>query len=377
MRRAISSGQIRSMCKSGGATVRVQQLQALEAADFKSLGVGGHHELLAELQRRVFASRTLPPEMFDTLGIRHVKGVLLHGPPGTGKTLLARNVAKLLSARPPKLVNGPEIFRSWVGESENNIRDLFKAAQTDFRRLKERSPLHVIIFDEIDAICRARGGGAGGDSSNAAVFDSVVSQVLTMLDGLSSSSNVLVIGITNRPELLDPALLRPGRLEVHLEVGLPTEPERLEILELHCAKLQGSGYLTADLPSAAVLTEHFTGAEIESVVLDATSRALAHAREASGGDTAAIEAHFAVSAEHLTAAIAACEPVHGKETSWLERSPECFPRSSPLECVLYCSVCVCVTAPGVQLLRVSKDWANKALPACLLHMKLGVALRLR
>jgi len=230
-----------------------------------------------------------------------------------------RSIAQLLSARPPKLVNGPEIFRSWVGESENNIRELFKAAQDDARRLKERSPLHVIIFDEIDAICRSRGRDTGGESNNAAVFDSVVSQVLTMLDGLASSSNVLVIGITNRPELLDPALLRPGRLEVHLEVGLPSVAERLEILQLHSLGLREANYMRADLEALAAQTDYFTGAELESVILNATSIALECAQQDGRKD---LEESFCVTDDHLQHALLACEPVQGKELAWLSERPE-------------------------------------------------------
>eukprot|EP00658_Telonema_sp_P-2_P057069 TRINITY_DN45533_c0_g1_i1.p1 TRINITY_DN45533_c0_g1~~TRINITY_DN45533_c0_g1_i1.p1 ORF type:complete len:385 (+),score=100.95 TRINITY_DN45533_c0_g1_i1:80-1156(+) len=315
----------RLLCTS---PARVKQLRNVAAADFKDLGVGGHHQVLSELKRRVFSSRQLSPELFHKLGMRHVKGVLLHGPPGTGKTLVARSLAKLLSARPPKFVNGPEIFRSWVGESESNVRELFKNAQADHRRLKERSPLHVIVFDEIDAICRSRGGGSGGESSNAAVFDSVVSQVLTMLDGLSSCNNVLVIGITNRPELLDSALLRPGRLEVHLEVGLPSLEERIEILELHCGSLSTNGFLQADLQPIASQAANFTGAELESVVLNATSMALEEATVVAGDDVE-VE-NFCVRSEHLQAALESCKPAHGGGLGWRDQAAEWLPLGAAL-----------------------------------------------
>jgi len=282
----------------------------IETADFRELGVGGQHKVLAELRRRVLRSRSLPLAAFSALGMRHVKGVLLHGPPGTGKTLLARKLAKLLDAKPPKLVNGPEIFRSWVGESENEIRELFKPARDDHRRMGARAPLHIVIFDEIDAICQAR---SGGEKSNSAVYDSVVSQVLTMLDGLHDCNNVLVVGITNRPELLDPALLRPGRLEVHLEVGLPTTAERLEVLQLKCAQLEEKGWLDVDLEAVAAATPYFSGAEIESVVLNATSIAL----DETDDPEAAMEAGWSVTDEHFSTAVAACVPANARdEVDW-------------------------------------------------------------
>ena len=135
--------------------------------------------------------------------------MLLHGPPGTGKTLIARQIGKMLNGREPKVVNGPEVLSKFVGESEENVRKLFAEAEADSRARGPDADLHVIIFDEIDAVCKARGSVA----SSAGVHDTVVNQLLTKIDGVDALNNILLIGMTNRKDMLDEALLRPGRLE--------------------------------------------------------------------------------------------------------------------------------------------------------------------
>lgn len=122
--------------------------------------------------------------------MKHVRGILLFGPPGTGKTLMARQIGKMLNAREPQIVNGPQILDKYVGESEANIRKLFAPAEEEEKRMGSASGLHIIIFDEIDAICKSRGSVAG----NTAVHDTVVNQLLTKLDGVEQLNNILVIG---------------------------------------------------------------------------------------------------------------------------------------------------------------------------------------
>lgn len=129
--------------------------------DFNSIGVGGLDEEFSQIFRRAFISRLLPPEYVSELGLKHVRGILLYGPPGTGKTLTARQIGKMLNAREPKIVNGPSILDKYVGESEANIRKLFADAEEEFKRMGNQSALHIIIFDEIDAICKARGSLVG------------------------------------------------------------------------------------------------------------------------------------------------------------------------------------------------------------------------
>ena len=148
--------------------------------------------------------------------------------PIAGKTLIARQIGKMLNGKEPKIVNGPEVLNKYVGASEENIRALFAEAEADQEAHKEYSELHVIIFDEIDAICKARGSVGGGSG----VHDTVVNQLLTKIDGVDSLNNILLIGMTNRKDMLDEALLRPGRLEVQVEIGLPDDKGRLQILKV-------------------------------------------------------------------------------------------------------------------------------------------------
>lgn len=123
----------------------------------------------------------------------------------------------------PKVVNGPEIFDKFVGGSEENIRKLFADAEIEQQQKGDDSDLHVIIFDEIDAICRKR----GSTNSGTGVNESVVNQLLSKIDGVESLTNILIIGMTNRLDMIDEALLRPGRFEIHLEIGLPDEKGRV------------------------------------------------------------------------------------------------------------------------------------------------------
>ena len=223
--------------------------------------------------RRAFASRVFPPEIMEQLGCKHVKGILLYGPPGTGKTLMARQIGQMLNSREPKIVNGPQILDKYVGESEANIRRLFEDAEEEERRLGPNSGLHIIIFDEIDAICKARGSQAGNSSG---VNDTVVNQLLSKIDGVDQLNNILVIGMTNRRDMMDDALLRPGRLEVQIEIGLPNEKGRSQIFKIHTKKMKENGKLgsTVRLDELATMTKNFSGAEIEGLVRAAQSCAL-------------------------------------------------------------------------------------------------------
>ncbi|XP_020106063.1 vesicle-fusing ATPase-like [Ananas comosus] len=240
--------------------------------NLEKLGIGGLSAEFADIFRRAFASRVFPPHVVNKLGIKHVKGMLLYGPPGTGKTLMARQIGKLLNGKEPKIVNGPEVLSKFVGETEKNVRDLFADAENDQRTRGDQSDLHVIIFDEIDAICKSRGSTRDGTG----VHDSIVNQLLTKIDGVESLNNVLLIGMTNRKDLLDEALLRPGRLEVHVEINLPDENGRLQILQIHTNKMKENSFLAPDvsLQELAARTKNYSGAELEGVVKSAVSFAL-------------------------------------------------------------------------------------------------------
>ncbi|GBM26023.1 Vesicle-fusing ATPase 1 [Araneus ventricosus] len=240
--------------------------------DFQKMGIGGLDKEFNAIFRRAFASRVFPPEFVQQLGLKHVRGILLFGPPGTGKTLMARQIGNMLNAREPKIVNGPQILDKYVGESEANIRRLFADAEEEEKRLGPNSGLHIIIFDEIDAICKARGSMAG----SSGVHDTVVNQLLAKIDGVESLNNILVIGMTNRKDMIDEALMRPGRLEVQMEIGLPDEKGRLQILNIHTARMKQHDKMAndVDLEELAAKTKNFSGAEIEGLVRAAQSTAM-------------------------------------------------------------------------------------------------------
>ncbi|CRG99897.1 N-ethylmaleimide-sensitive fusion protein, putative [Plasmodium relictum] len=240
--------------------------------NFEELGIGALDEEFKIIFRRTFASRIYPNYIIKQLGIKHVKGIILYGPPGTGKTLIARQIGKTLNAREPKIINGPEILNKYVGQSEENIRNLFKDAELEYKQSGENSLLHIIILDEIDAICRQRGNVS---SSSTGVNDSVVNQLLSKIDGVNSLNNILLIGMTNRIDLIDEALLRPGRFELHIEISLPDKEGRIQILNIHTKSMRNSNKLNSDVDiiELAEKTPNFSGAEIEGLVRNTVSYA--------------------------------------------------------------------------------------------------------
>uniref|UniRef100_A0AAQ4RR12 Vesicle-fusing ATPase n=1 Tax=Gasterosteus aculeatus aculeatus TaxID=481459 RepID=A0AAQ4RR12_GASAC len=240
--------------------------------NFEKMGIGGLDREFSDIFRRAFASRVFPPDIVEQMGCKHVKGIMLFGPPGCGKTLMARQIGKMLNAREPKVVNGPEILNKYVGESEANIRKLFADAEDEQKRLGANSGLHIIIFDELDAICKQRGTGA----SSTGVHDTVVNQLLSKIDGVEQLNNILVIGMTNRPDLIDDALMRPGRFEVKMEISLPDEKGRVQILTIHTNKMRGFNLLApdVDIKELATETKNYSGAELEGLVRAAQSTAM-------------------------------------------------------------------------------------------------------
>ena len=197
-------------------------------------------------------------EAFDYVDIATPKGILLHGPPGTGKTMIAKALAKMTESN-FIAVKGPELLSKWVGESEKGVREIF-------RKARQAAPC-IIFFDEIDALVPRRGGG---DSSH--VSENVVSQILTEIDGLEELNDVLIIGATNRLDIVDEALLRPGRFDRIIEVPKPDAKGRKHILEIHTKKKPLDSKV--DLVKLVELTDGFTGAELASVCNRAAITAL-------------------------------------------------------------------------------------------------------
>jgi transitional endoplasmic reticulum ATPase len=197
------------------------------------------------------------PEIFDRIGIEAPKGVLLHGPPGTGKTLLAKAVANETNANFYS-ISGPEIMSKFYGESEERLREVFKEAE-------ENAP-SIIFIDEIDSIAPKREEVSGD------VEKRVVSQLLTLMDGIQSRGKLVVIGATNRPNAIDPALRRPGRFDREIDIGIPDEQGRLDILLIHTRGMP----LTEEvnLESIAKVTHGFVGADLEALSKEAAMRSL-------------------------------------------------------------------------------------------------------
>lgn len=235
-------------------------------------GVGGLSKQFREITRRVLLSRSSNP-LFKSYGSKPPKGMLFYGPPGTGKTLLARQLGKILGCTDDRvtMLDGTSIANKWVGGSEQNVRNLFKAARKEWARYKngeiDNAPLHLIIMDEVDAFLKAR--DEDGDPHTAKPTNAFLGQI----DGLNELGNILFVGISNRKEALDPAVLRPGRLEIQLEIGLPDAKGRKEIFEIHTKHLRESDLLKGDLDFDTLVskTDGYSGAQIEGASKEATS----------------------------------------------------------------------------------------------------------
>jgi transitional endoplasmic reticulum ATPase len=233
----------------------------VEVPDITWKQVGGLEDVKQELKEAVEWPLKFP-DVFDRLQTKPPKGILMFGPPGTGKTLLAKAVANESECN-FIAVKGPELLSKWVGESEKGVREIF-------RKARQASP-SIIFFDEIDALVPKRGSYQGSSH----VTESVVSQILTELDGMEELKNVTVLAATNRPDMLDDALLRPGRLERHIYVPAPDEESRKKIFEVYLGGETGS-ILAKDVDVDALVkgTEGYVGADIEAVVREAKMAAM-------------------------------------------------------------------------------------------------------
>ena len=231
----------------------------IENPDVKWEQVGG----LAEVKRELMEAVEWPmkyPALYDKLGHKMPRGILLHGPSGTGKTLMAKAVATQSEANFVS-VRGPELLSKWVGESERGIREIFK-------RARQSAPC-VIFFDEIDSIAPIR--GAGGET---VVTERVVSQLLTELDGMENMHGVIVLAATNRADMIDPALLRPGRFDKIIQIPLPDKESRRSILKINCEDIpiaDANGPDKIDYEKLAEMTDGLSGADVASIANTAVS----------------------------------------------------------------------------------------------------------
>ena len=258
----------------------------VEVPDVRWQDVGG----LAEIKQRLVEAVEWPlqhPDLFTQAGIRPPKGILLSGSPGCGKTLLAKAIASETEVNFIS-VKGPELLSKYVGESERGVREVF-------RKACQAAPC-IIFFDEIDALVPSRSAGA----SDSHVAERVLSQFLAELDGVEDLKGVLVLGATNRPDMLDAAILRPGRFDEVVDIPIPNESGRREIFAIHLqAKPLGAGISFEKL---AGQTEGFTGADISSVCTRAARRAVRRAVQA-GGKVPADQVRVMIEAGDLEAAL--------------------------------------------------------------------------
>jgi len=212
--------------------------------------VGGLENVKRELQELV-QYPVEHPEKFLKFGMMPSRGVLFYGPPGCGKTLLAKAIANECQANFIS-IKGPELLTMWFGESEANVRDVFDKARS-------AAPC-VLFFDELDSIAKSR-GGSGGDGGGAS--DRVINQILTEMDGMGSKKNVFIIGATNRPDIIDSAIMRPGRLDQLIYIPLPDDGSRMAILKSNLRKSPVAD--NVDLPYLAKMTRGFSGADLTEI----------------------------------------------------------------------------------------------------------------
>ncbi len=269
--------------------------------------IGGLEEAKQELQEAVEWPLKYGP-LFDHMGAHPSKGILLYGPPGTGKTLLAKAVATESEANFIS-VKGPEFLSKWVGESEKAVRETF-------RKARQAAPC-VVFLDEMDAIAPKRGTETG-----TKVTERVISQLLTELDGLENLQGVTVIAATNRPDIIDSALLRPGRFDRHIYIPVPDEEARKKIFEIHLKKKPVAD--DVDIEDMAKRTENYTGADIEAVCNEATMAAIREYIQAGGSlDENSLKA-VKIYRKHFDAALEKVKPLSKREMEFYRRAVDSF-----------------------------------------------------
>jgi len=281
----------------------------VESPDVKWDDIGGLSQVKQELIESVEWPLTYA-KLFQHMDAEPPKGILLYGPPGTGKTMLAKAVATESQANFIS-IKGPEFLSKWVGESEKAVREVF-------RKARQAAP-SVIFLDEIDSIAPSRSSG----TSDSHVTERVISQILTELDGLESLNSVIVIAATNRPDIIDPALLRPGRFDRLIEIGLPDEKARYEILKIHAAKKPIAE--DVNLEELAKKTEKYSGADLSAIINEAVMLAIRECVLQGKSLEEAQICNYKIEKKHFDEAIKKVQPTAG-ETDLYKRfaQPKAF-----------------------------------------------------
>src|SRR5512136_2730875 len=231
--------------------IRVMELEV--SPDTSYAQIGGLADVIKEVREAVEYPLT-KPEIFERIGVEPPKGILLYGPPGTGKTLIAKAVAHEAHATFIRM-SGSELVHKFIGEGAGLVRELFQLA-------RERAPA-IVFIDEIDAVGSMR---TNDGTSGSAEVQRTLMQLLAEMDGFDNRGDVRIMAATNRADMLDPALLRPGRFDRLIEIPLPDEHSRLQILKIHSRKMNMGD---VDLETIAAVTEDFTGAELEAICREA------------------------------------------------------------------------------------------------------------
>ncbi|XP_050365661.1 cell division cycle protein 48 homolog [Argentina anserina] len=281
-----------------GEPVRREDEERLDEVGYDD--VGGVRKQMAQIRELV----ELPlrhPQLFKSIGVKPPKGILLYGPPGTGKTLIARAVANETGAF-FFCINGPEIMSKMAGESESNLRKAFEEA--------EKNAPSIIFIDEIDSIAPKR------EKTNGEVERRIVSQLLTLMDGLKSRAHVIVMGATNRPNSIDPALRRFGRFDREIDIGVPDEVGRLEVLRIHSKNMKLAE--DVDLERVAKDTHGYVGADLAALATEAALQCIREKMDVIDLEDETIDAEvlnsMAVTNEHFQTALGTSNPSALRET---------------------------------------------------------------
>ncbi|WP_257294064.1 ATP-binding protein [Endozoicomonas sp. YOMI1] len=263
------------------AAIDIKKLAEKFDYNGEAYGIGGANGAIRQFVDAFISPRLVPGKLQNTMKCQLTRGGILSGPPGTGKTLFIRVIESLLRENgfivSTQIISGPEVFNKYVGESEQRVRGIFSDDG-----LENKQSLRLVLIDEIDSMLPAR--GRAGDNGTG---DKVVNQFLTCMDGIDKKNNLIVFGTTNRPDLIDPAVMRPGRMDMQMKFNLPEDDQRLQILKIQTRDLTDGGMLNPDVSLAELAknTAGFSGAELGALVEKARQSALRRGQGLAESDT--------------------------------------------------------------------------------------------